>query len=155
MDSRFDSRKGSWQNNLNSDYESIYEIITGAITESTATSDKFKRLRDRGFLTKDGKINIMIVKSSWNDFKKMIPGPDKSLLDEFAKYALEQAMVLAKQYPPQIQDRFIYEFMDWAVGSTVAMMVLDELYSSGTFRPLTEQEKITANLLMFADRLPE
>ena len=33
MDSRFDSRTGSWQNNLNSDYESIYEIITGAITE--------------------------------------------------------------------------------------------------------------------------
>ena len=34
MDSRFDSRKGAWQNNLNSDYESLYEIITGAITES-------------------------------------------------------------------------------------------------------------------------
>ncbi len=37
MDSRFDSRTGSWQNNLNSDYESIYEIITGAITEYVET----------------------------------------------------------------------------------------------------------------------
>ena len=155
MDSRFDSRKGAWQNNLNSDYESLYEIITGAITESKATSDKFARLRKRGFLTKDGKINIMIVKSSWNDFKNMLPSPDKSLLDEFAKYALEQAMIQAKQYPPQIQDRFVYDFMDWAVGSTVAMMVLDELYDSRTFRPLTEDEKVTANLLMFADKLPE
>jgi hypothetical protein len=45
--------------------------------------------------------------------------------------------------------------MDWAVGSTVAMMVLDELYDSRTFRPLTEDEKVTANLLMFADKLPE
>ena len=97
----------------------------------------------------------MIVKSSWDDFTKKIPAPDKSLLDEFAKYALEQAMVQAKQYPPQIQDRFVAEFMDWAVGSTVAMMVLDELYGSGTFRPLSEQEKVTANLLMFADKLPE
>ena len=99
--------------------------------KSKATSDKFKRLRDRGFLTKDGKINIMIVKSSWNDFKNMLPGPDKSLLDEFAKYALEQAMIQAKQYPPQIQDRFVYDFMDWAIGNTVAMMVLDELYGLG------------------------
>ena len=155
MDSRFDSRTGSWQNNLNSDYESLYEIITGAITESKATSDKFARLRKRGFLTKDGKINIMIVKSSWNDFKNMLPSPDKSLLDEFAKYALEQAMIQAKQYPPQIQDRFVAEFMDWAVGSTVAMMVLDELYENGTFRALNEQEKVTANLLMFADKLPD
>ena len=155
IDSRFDSRKGAWQNNLNSDYESLYEIMTGAITESKATSDKFKRLRDRGFLTKDGKINIMIVKSSWNDFSKMVPGPDKSLLDEFAKFALEQAMIQAKQYPPQIQDRFVYDFMDWVIGSTVAMMVLDELYNNGTFRQLNEQEKITANLLMFADKLPE
>ena len=150
MDSRFDSRKGAWQNNLNSDYESIYEIINGAITEYVES-----RLRKRGFLTKDGKINIMIVKSSWNDFKNMLPSPDKSLLDEFAKYALEQAMIQAKQYPPQIQDRFVYDFMDWDIGNTVAMMVLDELYDSGTFRALNEQEKVTANLLMFADKLLE
>ena len=123
--------------------------------KSKATSDKFKRLRKCGFLTKDGKINIMIVKSSWNDFKNMLPSPDKSLLDEFAKYALEQKMIQAKQYPPQIQDRFVYDFMDWAIGNTVAMMVLDELYDSGTFRALNEQEKVTANLLMFADKLLE
>ena len=42
----------------------------------------------------------------------MLPSPDKSLLDEFAKYALEQTMIQAKQYPPQIQDRFVYDFMD-------------------------------------------
>ena len=123
--------------------------------KSKATSDKFKRLRDRGFLTKDGNINIMIVKSSWNDFKNMLPSPDKSLLDEFAKYALEQTMIQAKQYPPQIQDRFVYDFMDWDIGNTVAMMVLDELYDSRTFRALNEQEKVTANLLMFADKLLE
>lgn len=85
----------------------------------------------------------------------MIPGPDKSLLDEFAKFALEQAMIQAKQYPPQIQDRFVYDFMDCAIGHTVAMMVLDELYENGTFRALNDQEKVTANLLMFADKLPE
>ena len=85
----------------------------------------------------------------------MLPSPDKSLLDEFAKYALEQTMIQAKQYPPQIQDRFVYDFMDWDIGNTVAMMVLDELYDSGTFRALNEQEKVTANFLMFADKLPE
>ena len=154
-DTRFDSRKGAWENNLNSDYESLYEIITGAITESKATAEKFKRLRDRGYLSKDGKVNIMIVKKSWDEFANLIPKPDESLLKEFANYALEQAMVMARQYPPQIQDRVIVDVMHFAIGSTVAMMVLDILYESKVFRPLTTAEKIAANLLMFSDRLPE
>ena len=64
-------------------------------------------------------------------------------------------MVMARQYPPQIQDRVIIDVMHFAIGSTVAMMVLDILYESKVFRPLTTAEKITANLLMFSDRLPE
>ena len=154
-DTRFDSRKGAWENNLNSDYESLYEIITGAITESKVTQEKFKRLREKGFLLKDGKINIMIVKKGWNEFANLIPKPDENLLKEFAKYALEQAMVMAKQYPPQIQDRVIVDAVRNAIGSTVAMFVLDRLYDNKIFRPLTAQEKITANLLMFCDKLPE
>ena len=64
-------------------------------------------------------------------------------------------MVQSKMYPPQIQDRVIVNVMNFAVGSRVAMMVLDELYDNKVFRPLTAQERITANLLMFCDQLPE
>ena len=41
------------------------------------------------------------------------------------------------------------------VGGAVAMMVQDSLYSDGTFRPLTEQERTAADLLVFSDVLPE
>ena len=33
-------------------------------------------------------------------------------------------------------------------------MVMDILYNNGIFKPLTENEKVTSNLIMFADRLP-
>ena len=157
VDSRFDNRKGAWQNNWNSDYESVYEIITKAITDTKANADKFKRLRERGFIEKDGTINIMILKQTYDSFDKMIPSPEKVVVNEFARYALEQAMVKAKQYPPQVQYIVIVDFMHMFIGFPVAMMVLDELYDRGTFRPLplTKQEKVTVNLLMFADRLPE
>jgi glycerol-3-phosphate acyltransferase PlsY len=36
-----------------------------------------------------------------------------------------------------------------------AVMVLDILYGNGTFRLLGEQEKVTANLIMLSDVLPE
>ena len=154
VDSRFDSRKGGWQNNLTSDYESIYEIITNAISDTKSNEEKFNRLREQGFITDKGKINIMVVKSEASDFFNKIPMPDKTLLDEFAKYALDQAMIFAKLYPQQMQDLVIVDFVQTFIGTTVAMMVLDELYENGTFKPLTEQEKIAANLLMFADTLP-
>ena len=41
------------------------------------------------------------------------------------------------------------------IGSTVALMVRDIFYGEGMFRPLTEAERVTANLLMFSDMLPE
>lgn len=35
------------------------------------------------------------------------------------------------------------------------MMVLDKLYDSGEYKPLTESEKATVNLLVFSDILPK
>jgi hypothetical protein len=40
------------------------------------------------------------------------------------------------------------------VSNTVAAMVMDILYSNGTFKKLTDNEKVTSDLLMFCDVLP-
>lgn len=155
FDSRFDNRKGTWQNNLFTDYETVYEIMTGAISNNKSNSEKFARMKERKFVDKDGKINIMIVKGTFEELLAKIPEPDKALLDEFAAFALEQAEVAAKAYPPQMQDLVFVDFVRFFIGNAVSMMVLDRLYEKGTFRALTEKEKVTANLLMFADCLPE
>ena len=155
IDSRFDNRKGAWQNNLFTDYESVYEIMTGAISDTKSNSEKFARMKERKFIGKDGRINIMIVKGSIDDLLAKIPEPEKAMLDEFADFALEQATVHAKTYPPQMQDLVFFDYVRNFISNAVSMMVLDKLYENGTFRPLTEQEKVTANLLMFADQLPD
>ena len=153
-DSRFSTRKGMWQNNLNTDYDAIYEVICGDIEDNKANEEKFKRLRERGFITDDGKLNVLIVKKSMEEFDALIPSPDKDQLNEFAKIAIEQAVMLAKNYPPQMQDFIVFEFVKWYVDNTIAMIVLDKLYDSGEYKPLTQSEKATANLLVFSDRLP-
>lgn len=155
IDSRFDNRKGAWQNNLFTDYESVYEIMTGAISDTKSNSEKFARMKERKFIGKDGRINIMIVKGSIDDLLAKIPEPEKAMLDEFADFALEQAAVHAKTYPSQMQDLVFFDYVRNFISNAVSMMVLDKLYENGTFRPLTEQEKVTANLLMFADQLPD
>lgn len=154
-DSRFSTRKGMWQNNLNTDYDAIYEVICGDIEDNKANEEKFKRLRERGFITDDGRLNVLVVKKSMEEFDALIPSPEKEQLDEFAKIAIEQAVMLAKNYPPQMQDFIVFEFVKWYVDNTIAMIVLDKLYDSGEYKPLTESEKATANLLVFSDKLPQ
>ena len=154
-DSRFSTRKGRWQNNLNTDYDAIYEVICGDIEDNKANEEKFKRLRERGFITDDGRLNVLVVKKTMEEFDALIPSPDKEQLDEFAKIAIEQAVMLAKNYPPQMQDFIVFEFVKWYVDNTVAMIVLDKLYDSGEYKPLTQSEKATANLIVFSDRLPQ
>lgn len=154
-DSRFSTRKGMWQNNLNTDYDAIYEVICGDIEDNKANEEKFKRLRERGFITDDGRLNVLVVKKTMEEFDALIPSPDKDQLDEFAKIAIEQAVMLAKNYPPQMQDFIVFEFVKWYVDNTIAMIVLDKLYDFGEYKPLTESEKATANLLVFSDRLPQ
>ncbi len=112
-------------------------------------------MKERNFVDKEGNVNIMVVKGTFDDFLAKLPSPDKKMLDEFASFALEQAAVQAKAYPPQMQDLVFAEYVRDFIGNRVSMMVQDKLYESGTFQVLTEKEKVTANLLMFADCLPE
>ena len=60
----------------------------------------------------------------------------------------------AKSYPPQMQDLIVGQGVSDLIDRTVGLMVLDILYSNGTFKPLTENERVASNLLMFSDILP-
>ena len=155
IDSRYCSRKGAWKNNCTYDYEYLYEIISGLIIENAATEDKFKRLRERKFLTDDGKVNIMSAKGSHEEFFGKIPSISEKLKAKFADKALEFAMIEARNHPPQMQDLIITWEAGGFISNKVALMVMDILYSNGTFTPLTENEKVTSNLIMFSDKLPE
>lgn len=155
VDTRYSTREGAWENNCSTDYEFLYEQISGAISDNAANAEKFQRLRDRKFLTKDGKVNIMVVGQSAEDFFAKIPEPEEKLKKQFADKALEFAMMEAKAYPPQMQDLVVGLGASCFIDCKTALMVMDILYGNGTFRPLTENEKFTSNLLMFSDLLPD
>ena len=155
VDTRYSSRTGAWRNNLTSDYEYLYEFMTGAIENTPANKEKFDRLRARGYLTEDNKVNIMVMRGEANAFFSKLPELSEEVKRTFVNYALEHAMLIAKDYPSQMRDLVVARYVDAFVNQTAGLMVMDILYENGTFRPLTEQEKITANLLMFCDQLPE
>lgn len=154
VDTVLDSREGGYRNNATADYEYVYEYICGELPDNIANSEKINRLRERKFLTAGNKINIMVVKAASSDFFDKIPSLDEEIKNKFADKILEYAMNEAKQYPSQMQDLVISQNAGF-IGNAVAIMVMDILYGNGTFMPLKENEKVTANLLMFSDRLPQ
>lgn len=154
VDTRYSSRKGAWENNRCSDYDYLYEYVKGDIKDDAVNGGRIKRLRERGFLTKDGLVNVMMVKDVAKEFFGRLPKLDESIKERFAKSALDITVQEAKNYPVQMQDLIMSSGVEGFIGSTVALMVLDMLYESGTFKPLTETERITSNLLMFSDLLP-
>ena len=154
IDTRYSSRKGGWENNLVSDYDYLYEVMTGAIEDTPANKEKFDRLRERGYLSEDGKVQIMVIQGDYRDFFAKLPPLDETLKKTFADFALEQAMLNAKEYPPQMRDLVMNFDAAGFVGAAVALMVMDILYGNGTFKPLTGAEWVTTNLLMFCDILP-
>lgn len=153
-DTRFCSRQGMWQNNKAEDYEALYEWICGSLTTGPENEEKFRRLHDRGFISKDGKVMVMVVKEEMQKFFDRIPELDKEIKDEIAGFAMEQAVESAKSYPKHMQDYQIYRFFNGFITPSEALMAVDELYDSGVFKPLTEEERITSQLLVFSDRLP-
>ena len=153
-DTRLCSRQGMWQNNKAEDYEALYEWICGSLTTGPENEEKFRRLHDRGFISKDGKVMVMVVKEEMQKFFDRIPELDKEIKDEIAGFAMEQAVESAKSYPKHMQDYQIYRFFNGFITPSEALMAVDELYDSGVFKHLTEEERITSQLLMFSDRLP-
>ncbi len=154
IDSRLDLRKGGWKNNLVADYEYMYEFITGKLCDEVVNADKISRLKARGFIDEQGKVQIMVCKESAAEFIARIPKLDDKIKEQFADCALEIALQAAKQYPAQMQDLVVAWYSEF-INSATALMALDLLYSDGTFTPLSEKERLTANLIMFSDVLPK
>lgn len=155
VDTRLCSRIGGWRENLSNDYEYLYEYMGGMLPANEANEEKYRRLRKRRYLTEDNQVNIMVAKWEREDFLARIPAVGEEIKKKFAEYALEAAMAEARKYPSQMQDLIVERVGGGFIGNTVALMTLDILYGNGTFRPLTEREKVTSQLIMFSDILPQ
>jgi len=153
VDTRYTTRAGGWENNRNEDYEYLYEFMSGMISEDRVNAHKFKRLRERGFLSESDEICVTVVRD--RSIMSKIPPVSEKIKRQFASFALDYATECAKEYPPQMRDLIIYYDARGFVANTVAMMVWDMLYADGTFRPLTQKERATAGLVVFSDILPE
>ena len=135
--------------------ETVAEAHRALVGADSANAEKFNRLRERKFLSENGEVNIMMIKGAKNHLFDKLPKLDDDLKKKFIDFALEAATIEANDYPPQMRDLVISWMAGAFINAAVALMVMDILYANGTFKPLTERERITSNLIMFCDVLPQ
>lgn len=155
IDSPLCSRVGGWQNNLDTDYDYLYEYITGAISDTPSNSVKFARLRERKYIDDNGVVNIMVAPPEVYKLLENLPSLPDDQARKFIDAELEAEQIEAIDYPEQMQDLMLNNGTNILLSNSLAILVLNKLYENGTFRPLTENEKVTSQLIMFSDKLPE
>ena len=97
----------------------------------------------------------MIIKGDSEEFFGKIPELSDDIKEKFKSKILEFAMMETKYYPSQMHDLIVCWTVSGFISNEIAVMVMEKLYENGTFKPLTAQEKVTSNLLMFCDKLPQ
>ncbi len=152
IDTPLCSRVGTWKNNLVEDYDYLYEYITGAISDAPSNSSKFARLRERKFIDDNSKVNIMVASPEVNKLLENLPSLPKERARRYIDAELEAQQLEARNYPEQMRDLILNGNIS---PNNLAVIVLNKLYENGTFKPLTENEKVTSQLIMFSDKLPE
>lgn len=100
-------------------------------------------------------MNAVVVQGDREAFFARLPRLSDELKKTFAGFALENAETIARDYPPQMRDLVVAWEARGFVGRRGRDDGAGQSVQRRTFRPLTEQERAAADLLVFSDVLPE
>lgn len=152
----FDGRGGNWRDNLDTDYDYLYEWLTGALKKEPSQIEKYRRLRDKGYLTAEDKVNILVYRGSLEAFKQRMPKADDALR-KIVRSLGEELYALAKShYPAHMQELCRVCCMEGGLSNgKLRISVIDRLLEQGVLTLPTEQQKSGLATMLFCDVLPE
>lgn len=152
----YDTRKGNWRDNPYTDYDYLYEHITGKIKKDEASLEKYRRLFEKGYLINDekDKVNVIVTTYSAKDFFALLPNIDKKLSDKLREfnekyYELTKDIVSSHMLPLH---KSICNFM--CSDNRMRATVLEQLIASDILKLPTDEQKCSLNTILFCDALP-
>ena len=156
----YDTRDMGWRDNLYTDYESLYEFYTGKIKKSPENIEKYERLRRKGYLTEDDRVNIICVKDSakWlsdSALTKAIPegGAEmNALAEELADNLYNLTRTLLPEHMHPLCKAYSKVYFR---SNGVRMRVIEQLVADGTLKLPAEKHAAGLTTLLWTDILPE
>lgn len=159
LDCRYADRKGSWRDNLSSDWDALYKFIEGG--RDALTPDEYKRLCDKGYVYGD-KAQPVIAQIPLGDgdwlrqafilrFQKLFPMTED--MRKFAKKLDEDTFELQRNaYPEHILPAVRrINCGDRISSSELVPRCVEKLLEKGELKPLTDiQRKSVFSILCIA-----
>ncbi|PKM62850.1 MAG: RNA polymerase subunit sigma-24 [Firmicutes bacterium HGW-Firmicutes-21] len=163
LDTYYDSRSGGWRDSLTSDYEFLYEFITGALKKEECQIEKFQRLYKKGYLLNNinkDEVNVVIIKDggkNWmtnNKLANILPAVTDELIEIGKEFDDEMYRLKKVMFPAHMQKLCKARTNNCLSSNSVRTRVLEQLLASGMLKQPTEKQKHGLNTIMFCDTLP-
>lgn len=153
----YDIRKGNWRDNPYTDYDYLYEHITGKIDKDEASIEKYQRLFDKGYLIskEKDKVNIIVTTFTSKEFFGFFSKPEKNIFEKLEEFN-EKYYNLTKEFVSEFMfplHKSVCRFM--CSDNRMRATVLEQLVESGTLKLPTDEQKYSLNTILFCDKLPE
>lgn len=154
MNTVYDSRPDGWGDNKSTDYEALYEYITGQLPETQVNVSKYQRLYDRGLIVKrDNGISVNVpVCRCWG--LDMYAGADmqavNAIYHDYAKKILE---IKCDLYPPHVQSYI--RACDNGYGDSLYMYFYRWMLDNGILSLPEDDRRGGIMTVVFADTLPK
>lgn len=161
LSTEFDDREFGWEDNLKSDYVSLYQFMNGELPKTEGTLDKYVRLYDRGLLANvDGNDVVNVVIQRYQDrvgenllkYINEFALPVSKELTERINQLVEKRIEMEKQYFPKHMQEMWEIYRSFANINTIK--VIDELLKRGILKPLTKTQRKGVMIILYSDFLP-
>ncbi|MCL2546018.1 MAG: sigma-70 family RNA polymerase sigma factor [Oscillospiraceae bacterium] len=157
LDTYYDSRTGAWRDNWVSDYENLYRAMTGKMTKTAENAEAFQRLYSKGYLVEYGggdMVNMVVTTQTRDEFENLLPAMPSELAAAGRELDSEIYALNKPQYPPHMQELCRIYNTNCLSSQSVLTRALEILSNNGTLAPLSDEQKMSVNTIMFSDVLP-
>ena len=153
----YDSRELSWRHCRDTDFDYLYEHISGKIKKDDVSLEKYQRLYEKGYLIKDGekdKVTVLVSTYVGDDFMNLLPDPDDALKKKLEEYNKKYYEITKECYAEHMHGLHKASCScAWATGP-VRMTVIKQLLESGVLKMPTEEQRKALTTMLFCDVLP-
>lgn len=156
----YDGRQGGWRDNLCTDYDYLYEFISGELKKEDSQIEKFKRLYDKGYLRDDDTINLIVVNDGTDNnflsgsFANALPSITEELKQISDEFDAEMQKITMPLYPKHMKELCKSWTINCLCHNDTRTRVLEQLLQAGMLTLPDENQKLGLNTIMFSDRLP-
>lgn len=141
LDCRFSSRsKLLWQDNLNSDWQSLYDFIKGGCDKSALPPENYKRLCDKGYIFHD-KVQVLSTHTPLSKLiEKRVSFPE-SLVEYAEEFDRQQYKEQCQYYPEHIRPLAKLYCTDCLNESLFVPYLIETMLEKGILKPLADLQK--------------